>query len=407
MSHRRIVILGGFGFGNLGDDLILRSALLELRRTLKDAEIAVLSNNPHETRERHAEITIFSPEALFRQIILRVLSRISNSYRKYVLQIPPDSFRRLLVSIRDADLVVSLGGGYLNDYSKFLTHSRLCELIFFGLCHKRLVLIGHEIGPLRRITLRLMARLAFKFAAYVTVRDERSLQTLSGLGLPSEKFSVTADESWAYEPRAARESGLDVIVQGEPVFAVNLMPFEVLTNVPSVTGIGDVDAERANERMLSGLASWLSSQTVKPQRIVFLSMSAGDAKLASRLEETLERRIPVEIISDLDSQYRALGRSQVVLSMRMHPIIMAAQMKVPAIAIATLAKIDATMKELGLADYVVPAIFDAQRTQDAFDRALKNKRRIRAVIEESIEGLRRRARLNTGVVYKLITGRIS
>ena len=407
MSHRRIVILGGFGFGNLGDDLILRSALLELRRTLKDAEIAVLSNNPHETRERHAEITIFSPEALFRQIILRVLSRISNSYRKYVLQIPPDSFRRLLVSIRDADLVVSLGGGYLNDYSKFLTHSRLCELIFFGLCHKRLVLIGHEIGPLRRITLRLMARLAFKFAAYVTVRDERSLQTLSGLGLPSEKFSVTADESWAYEPRAARESGLDVIVQGEPVFAVNLMPFEVLTNVPSVTGIGDVDAERANERMLSGLASWLSSQTVKPQRIVFLSMSAGDAKLASRLEETLERRIPVEIISDLDSQYRALGRSQVVLSMRMHPIIMAAQMKVPAIAIATLAKIDATMKELGLADYVVPAIFDAQRTQDAFDRALKNKRRIRAVIEESIEGLRRRARLNTGVVYKLITGRTS
>jgi len=407
LSHRRIVILGGFGFGNLGDDLILRSALLELRRTLKDAEIAVLSNNPHETRERHAEITIFSPEALFRQIILRVLSRISNSYRKYVLQIPPDSFRRLLVSIRDADLVVSLGGGYLNDYSKFLTHSRLCELIFFGLCHKRLVLIGHEIGPLRRITLRLMARLAFKFAAYVTVRDERSLQTLSGLGLPSEKFSVTADESWAYEPRAARESGLDVIVQGEPVFAVNLMPFEVLTNVPSVTGIGDVDAERANERMLSGLASWLSSQTVKPQRIVFLSMSAGDAKLASRLEETLERRIPVEIISDLDSQYRALGRSQVVLSMRMHPIIMAAQMKVPAIAIATLAKIDATMKELGLADYVVPAIFDAQRTQDAFDRALKNKRRIRAVIEESIEGLRRRARLNTGVVYKLITGRTS
>jgi len=407
LSHRRIVILGGFGFGNLGDDLILRSALLELRRTLKDAEIAVLSNNPHETRERHAEITIFSPEALFRQIILRVLSRISNSYRKYVLQIPPDSFRRLLVSIRDADLVVSLGGGYLNDYSKFLTHSRLCELIFFGLCHKRLVLIGHEIGPLRRITLRLMARLAFKFAAYVTVRDERSLQTLSGLGLPSEKFSVTADESWAYEPRAARESGLDVIVQGEPVFAVNLMPFEVLTNVPSVTGIGDVDAERANERMLSGLASWLSSQTVKPQRIAFLSMSAGDAKLASRLEETLERRIPVEIISDLDSQYRALGRSQVVLSMRMHPIIMAAQMKVPAIAIATLAKIDATMKELGLADYVVPAIFDAQRTQDAFDRALKNKRRIRAVIEESIEGLRRRARLNTGVVYKLITGRTS
>ena len=70
--------------------------------------------------------------------------------------------------------------------------------------------------------------------------------------------------------------------------------------------------------------------------------------------------------------------------------------------LAHLSRNEVTTKELCVADYVVSAIFDAQRTQDAFDRVLKNKRRIRAVIEESVEGLGQRARLDADVVSRLI-----
>ena len=61
----RLVVLGGFGFDNLGDDLILRSALAQFRRVLGNVEITVLSNNPYETASRHGgEVIVFSGSTL-------------------------------------------------------------------------------------------------------------------------------------------------------------------------------------------------------------------------------------------------------------------------------------------------------------------------------------------------------
>jgi polysaccharide pyruvyl transferase WcaK-like protein len=85
----RLVVLGGFGFDNLGDDLILGSALAQFRRVLGNVEITVLSNNPFETASRHkGEVVVFSVEALFRQLILRALSHVSSYHRRYLLPIP-------------------------------------------------------------------------------------------------------------------------------------------------------------------------------------------------------------------------------------------------------------------------------------------------------------------------------
>jgi len=138
-----IVVLGGFGFDNLGDDLILSAGLRDLRGVLRTAKITILSNNPQETADRHpGEAVFFSPEALLRQLVLRPLIHLSRAHRRYLLPVSGRSIVGLLRSLKCGDLFVSFGGGYLNDYSKFVTHLRLLELIFLTLL-RRPVLLMH------------------------------------------------------------------------------------------------------------------------------------------------------------------------------------------------------------------------------------------------------------------------
>jgi polysaccharide pyruvyl transferase WcaK-like protein len=400
----RLVILGGFGFDNLGDDLILRSALAQLRKALGNVEITVLSNNPCETAARHrGEAVIFSAEALLRQIVLRALVRVSGHHRRYLLPIPGDSFRRLLVSLWKSDLVVSLGGGYLNDYSKFLTHSRLAELILIGLCRKRLVLYSHEIGPLRRLSLRLLASFTLKFVTYATVRDETSLQVLLDLGIRKEQVKVTADEGWAYDPKISPTSRSRMGLGRELVMAVNLMPFKVLANVFRSTTIKPLKFEELNDHILSVMLSSLESFTSRGLRLLLLPMSSNDLEVCSKLQAQLHGRVPCEIVSDLDSQYAALTRSHVLVAMRMHTIMMAAQVGAPPVAIAVLPKVRKMMKDIGLSEYVVQGLqLDANAFQDTLNRALQNADNIRTLMSERAMSLRERGSLNVKVVGALL-----
>jgi len=401
----RLLVLGGFGFDNLGDDLILRSALAQFRSILANVEITVLSNNPFETASRHkGEVVVFSAEALFRQVILRALSHVSSYHRRYILPIPRDSFRRLLVSLWKSDLVVSLGGGYLNDYSKFLTHSRLVELFLIGLFRKRLVLYAHEIGPLRRLSLRLLARLALRYVTYATVRDEKSVEVLSGLGILNERVKVTADEGWVYDPNIppAIHSD-DDSARGELTVAVNLMPFQVVANVFRSSTTKRLSDEKLNDQILSLILSCLDSLAPGRRRFLLLPMSSQDLTICSKLQTLLRGRVPCEVVNDLYSQYRALARSQILVAMRTHTIMMAAQMNVPPVAIGILPKSFQIMRDIGLSEYAVEGPRpDAREFQDTVKRALQNSESTKALMNDRVIGLRDRASLNAKIVRDIL-----
>jgi polysaccharide pyruvyl transferase WcaK-like protein len=407
-SPHQIIILGGFGFDNLGDDLILRTALAQLRETLQEVAIIILSGDPSETAAKHrGEIVILSPEGLLRQFILRIVSPASTTHRKQVQPIPGESFRRLLRSASKADAMVSLGGGYLNDYSKFLTHIRLIELMFLGLFRKPLILYSHEVGPLHRNSLRTLAKLALKFVTYATVRDEQSVQVLLDLGFPKERILLTADESWANNPKLAVTSSSSEKATAEGlVIALSLMPAQVVANVPRYANETPLDVRETNDKIICGIVDCLIPLLGRLRQIFFLSMSSKDTQLALRLQAILGKRISIEVCSDLDSQYSALFQSDVLFAMRMHPVVMAAQMNVPTVAIALLSKVRSVMGILGLSEYAVEAIpFDASDVAEVFNRALQNASRIRAVMRDRAEDLKQRARLNARTVLGVLKNR--
>ena len=398
----RIVVVGGYGFDNLGDDLILRAALESLRKAVPDARVTVLSNNPYETGERHqGEAVYYSPEALVRQIIVRMISIVSKQYRNQLLAIPNSTFGQLCSSISKADSVLSLGGGYINDNSRPpYPHFRLAELAFFGLCGKRVVMCAHELGPLNRMSSILLARLAVKFLVYATVRDSKSLETLSSLGFPRQRVAHTADESWAYDPihslslnveRREKINGLTL--------AVNLMPLQVVPRTYLSDGRDEPRATEMNAQVLDGISCCLETLGFKLRRLYFLSMSSTDTAVAMRLRSILGNRMSLHILTDLDSQYRALSRSDIMIGMRMHSIIMAAQLGVVPIAIAALPKVRDTMNDLGLSEYALSIDgFAARKLRLLLMQALANSERIRKAMMKRVKVLREKASQNMRTV---------
>ena len=68
--NKKILLLGYYGFGNAGDELILLSLLNEIKHITPETRITVLSNNPHKTSRDYGvrAVNRRNPLALVKEI---------------------------------------------------------------------------------------------------------------------------------------------------------------------------------------------------------------------------------------------------------------------------------------------------------------------------------------------------
>jgi polysaccharide pyruvyl transferase WcaK-like protein len=178
------------------------------------------------------------------------------------------------------------------------------------------------------------------------------------------------------------------------------MPLQTIPDAYLSDRSGGEKATELNARVLAGVARCFELPNLKRTRLLhFLSMSSKDKMLAIRLRSLLGKRFKVDIIDDLNSQYRALACSDVLIAMRMHSIIMAAQLGVLPIAIAGLPKVSDTMSDLRLSEYVLDINqFTEQKLQELLIRALVSSQRARDFMLRRVRVLTKRANRNMRAV---------
>lgn len=160
----RVLISGYYGFGNLGDELILRAILNDVRSVDPEGEITVLSVDPMRTAERFA---------------VRAVHRTS----------PLD----LVWSLRRCDLFISGGGTLLQDATSrrslwyYLTILALAQRM-----GKRTMIYSQGVGPLLYPMDRRLTRRVLENVDAITLRDEESRKALEEIGL-KHSVIVTAD----------------------------------------------------------------------------------------------------------------------------------------------------------------------------------------------------------------------
>ena len=146
-----VAILGYYGFGNLGDELLLESVVCLLKANgIRSDRIAVFSASPQETSSRLG-VSSFDRWNLFE--ITKVLR----------------SSRSLLLG----------GGGLFQD----VTSSRTCLYYWAAIRLARILgakpwTLGQSVGPLKRSMGNFFAKNAFSNCCFCGVRDLRSYEIL-------------------------------------------------------------------------------------------------------------------------------------------------------------------------------------------------------------------------------------
>lgn len=279
----KIVVAGYYGYGNLGDELILKVILAQFRRKYSSSEIVILSGFPSRTRKTHQ---------------VQAISRWNPISVVY-------SFFR-------SDLFVLGGGGLFQDKTSLLSLGYYLALIGLArVFNLTISLFAIGVESVRRpIGKKWMKKILLDDHVNITVRDVESKLILGSLGIPEKKIFVT----------------------GDPVFCLDVP-------TPSRPGDEEVSTEKGGSRVLFVPRFPCSSQGHRLYADVLKEIrSEAGANLQGMLFQTRKERKHIksmpasvawqkELFSDitgLENLFQLIREVDLVVSARFHGLVLAA-----------------------------------------------------------------------------------
>ena len=307
LHPKHILVSGYYGYSNAGDEAILEALNQSVRRTSPGTGLTVLSGNPAVTENTYGcrAVPRFSPWKLYR-------------------------------AVKNCDALISGGGSLLQDATS--TRSLLYYLMVIRLAERRgktVFLLANGIGPVRKRGNRKLVARAVREAQYITLRDPESAAELGSMGVERPDLAVTADPVYLLEPGdpAAAQNALNAAgVGSDPFAAISIRPWK-----------NDAALEEKVAAICDGI---VTQYGLKP---LFIPMQQGvdDAMARRILGKMKEKGYLLENTPRGRDIMAVLGKSRLVLSMRLHSLIFAANMAVPAVGISYDPKLDANLKLLG------------------------------------------------------------
>ena len=304
----KVVISGYYGFANAGDEAMLSAIVGSLRDIIPDIHITVITGNCRMTKEHH------NVHAVHRM-----------------------NFFAIAAAIRRCDILISGGGSLLQN----VTSSRSLYYYLFImrialLFHKPVMLYAQGIGPVIGSKERQAVKNVLQRVAVIGVRDADSKAELAALGVTAPPIHVTADAVLSMHP-VDKQIGFYLLKKAG------------VTGIRRRIGIAVRDW-KGMEGFKNEIAKAADAlQTAYDARIIFIPMQypadvrAGeDIARAMKTEAVVlkERYNTVEFMS-------LMGCMDAVIANRLHALVFASIMQVPAAAISYDPKIDSFIQLIG------------------------------------------------------------
>ncbi|MCE3236306.1 MAG: polysaccharide pyruvyl transferase CsaB [Vampirovibrio sp.] len=326
--HPRVIISGYYGFDNLGDELILRVLIEQLKA--HQVKITVLSQNPRKTAETYG-----------------------------VDAVKRTSFIDIVDALTQANLFISGGGGLFQDAT-----GPMSTVYYGGLIHLArffevpVCFWAQGVGPLNKDFSRKMTASALKKCEVITVRDEKSAALVESL--TGEEPEITADPVWLLnvsKKKGTVKKGTKKDKQSEPWrIGVSLRHWPELT-----------------DERLKALANCLIKLAEPSERPVeFLLMpfqKEEDTHLLEKLSGLL-KGCPnaIAVILQPDAVLDRIADCNVLLGMRFHSLILGLLFNVPVYGLVYDPKVASLLEMFDLQGCRIDAMesIDAPTVQDYF-----------------------------------------
>ncbi|MFC5403610.1 polysaccharide pyruvyl transferase family protein [Cohnella soli] len=413
----RILLSGYYGFRNSGDEAVLKSILTALEEEAEAAGVAVepvvLSGDPDWTKAQYG-----------------------------VEAIPRMKLAEVRKALKDADGLISGGGSLLQDATGLGSIPYYLGILALARwAGKPTFVYAQGIGPVHRAMFKPFIASAFRKAAYVSVRDEESASLLRGYGVDPAKVEVVpdpvmglplpgdvgeelADDSAREEPRDASATSASSEeranmpandgVSEEPRDALaTSASSEGQANVPAIGSAseGRKDAlptvgvsvrfwrvDRADMDRVADALEALARRRDGGVRLRFLPFHRGEDEDASRyvMERLVRSGAPAELElapahDDPQQMLREVGRCELLIGMRLHSLIYAANRNVPLLGISYDPKIDQFLHRLGQAAIGTTEALDPSAASARATEILDNPARWLDQCGPAIERLKREA----------------
>lgn len=360
----KVVISGYYGFHNSGDEAMLHAMLLALRDTVPGLEATVLSKDPGFTA---------------REFGVRSISRDN----------PP----QVLKALREADMLISGGGGLLQDvtgprsiiyYLGVVTMARLLgKPVFF---------YAQGIGPVNTAMGRTLVRLVANRVNTITVRDSDSKDELAALGVTRPPVHVTADPVLGLEPSLIDDQkGRQILstlgVDGGPVAGISVRPWKGLD------GFKKVVAKAADDLAATGWQVLLVPMHCPGDIETCREVAALMRGKAVLLENEAEYMDLLAVAANLD----------LAIGMRLHFLIFSAIFGVPVVGIPYDPKVNRFLQSVGLPPGLSAENLGYTELSSRIKQVLDNRERISAGLKEKMVSLRREALRNASMVGELFS----
>jgi colanic acid/amylovoran biosynthesis protein len=364
----RIVVVNAYVRGNAGDAALLSVCLRHVREAFPQARIAVAGMedaavhpdfegvpNLGSIRRHVADGDVSMLRRVGRKLLVAPLAvtalLLPGPARRALLRLLPAEARREAEAVAGADLVVSMGGGYLNARAGLTGHQNVLFVLLPALIAQRagvpVVFAPQSFGPFPARVQRRLVAAVLRRSPLVLAREALSADQLAACGLPADRIGRAVDSGFAFAP-AERPDWRARLGVGPDVPLLGLTARRWL----------DPAGQDAYERALAEVVDRVQARGLRVVLIPQVSTGylGDDDVLVERRIAAHCRTAPLAVEEGAD--YRALhslyGECTLLIGTRFHSVIFALTSGVPCAAIGYEHKTAGIMAELGLGDWVVP-----------------------------------------------------
>jgi colanic acid/amylovoran biosynthesis protein len=403
-----ILISHVYSSDNKGDAAILSAQISELKRVFPGGtiQIATIAQVPADyTFDDEKVLTALMYGAVMpgRSRLRKLLYTISMIpytllwallQRLHVSLPLPKGWRHPLAVLKDADLQVCVGGGYLrgrHDLTSTILLLLLVHQIWLAkLLGKPVYLYAQSFGPYMNKLQSVIARSGIMAASLVLVREAKSYRQLQSLHIPEDKVVRVPDSAFLF-----------TAPKSEHVLQL-IRPKGNTDTIVGITVRSWLDKKRQS-KYEAAIAALIKHITDKPHhRVVVIPQVTStlqnddDRDAGARVAKLLEPRDNIVFLNqrfthgEILSIYSTLDY---LVGTRFHSVIFSLLSHVPAVAIEYEHKTSGIMQDLGLSEWVIPIEdVDATRVTHLFDEVVRKHAIYKKQLEETLPAYIAKAR---------------
>ncbi len=359
-----ILISGYHGFRNSGDEALLFAILDTLRKKRPALSVTVLSKTPQETAAQYG---------------VRSISRYS--------------FGAIRKEMKNSRMLLFGGGSLLQDVTS--SKSILYYLAILWLakkCKLRVMLYANGIGPITRKWTRRLAARILNQVDVITLRDDRSDEELKALGVTRPAVTITADPAFTIDA--------DETHSGKYFRAMAGVGIEDKLCIVSIRHWPR--AAKNFEKDMARLCDYMVRQHGLTPLFVPMQYPA-DLEIAKKVMEKMEESacfLGREL--SVPEMFSVLSEGEAVIGMRLHSLIYATTLAIPAMALVYDPKIRAFMASLNQPDQLNVEDFSFEKARAVLENLLKEREERRVALRETNKKLRAMAEENAYYALSLL-----